>query len=172
MFMSPEAATGRPVDVRSDIYAAANIIFLMLTGRGPFDDQGDVEMVLKAHVSRPPPPLSLYSPDWVPESLEAAVAKGLEKDPNQRFQTASEFGKALYDVVSEYRNLLKNGNVPEKPNLATRDSAEAIAPQPQETSARSQGSGRVIQVLFMFALLLVSTAVGLFAIRRTLGQAP
>lgn len=159
LFMSPEAATGQRVDVRSDIYAAANIIYLMLTGRGPFDDCGDVASILKAHISKRPPPLSRFAKEWVPQSLENAIAKGLEKAKERRFQTADEFGAAIYDIMEEYREHVRAGTLPNK--NAKRPAIQSL-PKPLI-------SARLIQITLMFVLLLASIAIGHFAIHRSLG---
>jgi serine/threonine-protein kinase len=102
MFMSPEAAKGQKVDIRTDIYAAANILYLLLTGRGPFDDCGDIAKVLDAHATKPPTPPSQLTKAYIPPELDAAILKGLAKDPNDRFQTADEFEQNLRGTLNKY----------------------------------------------------------------------
>lgn len=171
MFMSPEAATGRPIDVRTDIYAAANMIYLMLTGRGPFDDAGSVDQMLHAHATKQPPPLSNSVPGPIPPALVQAVSKGLEKDPDRRFQSAHEFGKTIYDILMDH------------PKAKMLGSARAIASEPQPQfqrpnraflaiTSRSRVGARMVQALLVLALLVAAIGIGLFLIRKSLGASP
>jgi serine/threonine-protein kinase len=98
-FMSPEAAAGHPIDVRSDIYSAGCVLYRMLAGRGPFDHIEDTEKLLEALVEGDPAPPSAFLPRPLPTVVEALVLQAMSKDPNVRFQTASEFAEALYDIT-------------------------------------------------------------------------
>lgn len=82
-FSSPEAATGRPVTARSDVYSAAAVLFLLLSGRLPF--AGDPAAVLAAHATSPVPRL----PDCGPE-LADLLARAMDKDPAARPADAAE----------------------------------------------------------------------------------
>jgi eukaryotic-like serine/threonine-protein kinase len=94
-YMSPEQIQGRPLDGRSDLYAAGVLLFEMLTGRLPFptDDRSDW-LVACDHVQNPPPPLRKFLPQ-APVELEMLVAKALAKSANDRFQDAVAFGDAF-----------------------------------------------------------------------------
>lgn len=93
LYMSPEQFKGEPASVRSDIYAAGAVIYQMLTGQPPFN-RSDLAGLMFDHLSTPPVPINQHCSD-IPEWLEAAVLKALGKDPQQRFQTAGEFMRAL-----------------------------------------------------------------------------
>ena len=169
MFMSPEAASGRAIDVRTDIYAAANMLYLMITGRGPFDDEGDVDRVLHAHATKLPPPLSRFVTEPIPPALERAIAKGLEKDPDHRFQSAEEFSQTIYDILKDYQQ------------AKTLGPSEAGGPMPSPPSqhleqtnaaARSRFGTHVTQVSFVIAILTAAIALGLVVIRKFLGVSP
>ncbi|MEZ4253344.1 MAG: protein kinase, partial [Polyangiales bacterium] len=83
-YMAPEQAQGkREVDRRADLYALGVVIFELLTGERPFEDDSYPMLVLKI-CTEPPPPLRLYRPD-LPKELEDVVMRMLAKDPNQRF---------------------------------------------------------------------------------------
>jgi len=92
-YMSPEQARGKDLDHRSDIYSLGIVLYEMLTGRVPFDADGsgtsDYE-IRRGHIELPVPRLSKFLPG-IPQALELIVFKALEKDPDHRFQTASQF---------------------------------------------------------------------------------
>ena len=89
-FMSPEAARGQRVDHRADIYSAALVVYLMLTGRGPFDhaEPNDTFSIV-------PDPPSFHAPTPLPPMLDDAVLTALSSNPDGRFQNANAFSSAL-----------------------------------------------------------------------------
>jgi serine/threonine-protein kinase len=92
-YMSPEQVLNKEADIRSDIYALGITLYEMLTANTPF--QGDSEFhIMSDHVHTPPPPPSRFYP-YIPRGVENAVLKALAKNPDERFQTAEEFGAAL-----------------------------------------------------------------------------
>ena len=94
-FMSPEQAQGKVLDARSDIYSLATILYEMLTGKLPFDAKSPMEFI-QLHVTKPPIPLDERVPGKVfAPGLGAALAKALEKKPEDRYSSAAEFAEAL-----------------------------------------------------------------------------
>ncbi len=99
-YMSPEQARGRELDHRSDIYSLGVVFFEMLTGNVPFSDTGDGTSdyeIRRGHIELPPPSPRQFKADLSPE-LEKIVLKSLEKDPDDRYQTARDF----YLVLEEF----------------------------------------------------------------------
>src|SRR5438552_3004942 len=97
-YMSPEQIEGRTVDARADLYALGIILYEMLVGEVPFADQSTPAVLVKQLKERPVRP-SLKNAT-VPAALETISLRCLEKDPDQRFQTADEFAAALNDAAA------------------------------------------------------------------------
>lgn len=95
-YMSPEQATGKEVDHRTDIWALGVMLYEMLAGRLPF--RGDHEQaVLYLVINEDPEPVT-HIRDDVPAELEEIVEKALAKSPDKRFAMISEFSGALEDL--------------------------------------------------------------------------
>ena len=89
-YMSPEQASGEPVDERADQFAFGAILYEMLTGTGAFHHESAAR-VLAAVIEGEPEPLDID----VPEALRQIVTRSLEKDPAKRFDTMEELLGAL-----------------------------------------------------------------------------
>jgi hypothetical protein len=94
-YLSPEQASGQPVDERADLYALGCVLYEMLTGRVPFSADTPIATMYR-HVNEDPPPPSTFAP--IPSELEDIVMRALEKDPKHRFASASELEAALLAV--------------------------------------------------------------------------
>ena len=93
-YMAPEQVEGQEADQRTDIYALGAIIFEMVTGRVPFEGDSPLSVAYK-HKNEPPiPPRKLNA--QVPEPLNGLILRCLEKEKDNRYQTADE---VLADLV-------------------------------------------------------------------------
>jgi serine/threonine-protein kinase len=98
-YIPPEQAQGRPADFRSDLYALSVVLFEVFTGKLPF--KADTAMaVVVAHVQQPPPRPRAVNPR-LPAELEAAILRGLEKDPARRWQKAEDLLQALSAISAK-----------------------------------------------------------------------
>ncbi len=96
-YMSPEQITGEPLDARSDLWAAAAIVYRMAVGRAPFGSGALSELAMRIVATEPPTPTAL-APD-LPHEFDLWVQKGLAKKPPQRFQTARELADSMAMVA-------------------------------------------------------------------------
>jgi len=96
-YMSPEQATGDPLDHRSDVYGLGVIVYQMLTGKQPYNADTPMGVAIK-HVTDPVPDIRLVAPD-LPEALGDVMKKVLAKDREERYPTAVEFARALNQVA-------------------------------------------------------------------------
>jgi eukaryotic-like serine/threonine-protein kinase len=92
-FMSPEQIRGKPLDARSDVYALGIVAFEMFSGKLPFQGRNPQEMMI-ARLRGQPLTLRQLRPD-LPVSLERALARAMDTDPDARFATALEFAETL-----------------------------------------------------------------------------
>lgn len=94
-YMSPEHVMGHPLDGRSDLYSSAILLYELLTGRMPFDAEDKSEWIVRMqHLTTAPTPLRTYLPQ-APPVLEALLLQAMAKNPQERFQSAMEFGEAV-----------------------------------------------------------------------------
>lgn len=92
-YMAPEQIRGMEVDPRTDIYALGILLYEMLTGRLPFMNQNQFEL-MRAHIELPPPSPRSYAPH-LPESMERVMLQALAKRKEDRFASAYEFRDAI-----------------------------------------------------------------------------
>lgn len=92
-YMSPEQATGKPIDRRTDVFAAGVVLYEALVGDRLFQADSQLE-ILKNITDAPIPPPSSKAPD-VPKAVDEVVAKALERDVDKRYATAADFLEAL-----------------------------------------------------------------------------
>ena len=101
-FISPEGAAGERVDQRADLYSVGLLLYIMLAGRGPFDDRTSRREMVNAHAADRPEPPSRYAPEAVPPEMDRVIVKALEKSPDDRFQSAPEFARALRSAADSF----------------------------------------------------------------------
>ena len=91
-YVAPEQIRGDPIDGRADQYALAGLLFECLTGTAPFDGRSDVAVIF-AHLEEPVPPASGRDRS-LPPAVDAVLARGMAKDPGERFASCTELVRA------------------------------------------------------------------------------
>jgi eukaryotic-like serine/threonine-protein kinase len=127
-YLSPEQASGNPVDARSDVYSLGCVLYEILTGEPPFVGDSPVAVAYQ-HVREDPVAPSQRHADVSPE-LDAVVLKALAKNPENRYQSAAEMRADLVRV--------HNGEAPDAPKVLTeaeRTSYLAATPAPRHAAA-------------------------------------
>jgi len=117
-YMSPEQVRGLPVDQRSDIFALGAILYEMVTGTPTFQRPTSADS-MSAILNEEPPPIAQISPE-TPAGLERVVRRCIEKNPEQRFQSASDLAFALEALAD--------------PNISAPSGAHEV--KPDTTTAR------------------------------------
>jgi len=87
-YFSPEHARGEFTDAKSDLYSLGVVMYEMLTGKVPFDADTPVSVALKQVQEEPVDPKT-YNPN-IPVSVNRIILKAMQKDPNLRYQSATE----------------------------------------------------------------------------------
>ncbi len=101
-YMSPEQVTGEgALDGRSDLYAAACVLYEMLTGQPPYSGPTAQAVLAKKLVGAAPSARAIRPA--VPSALDACIARGMALAPEDRFATAEEFAAALAAARTEQR---------------------------------------------------------------------
>ena len=101
-YMSPEQLRGKAVDHRSDIFSVGAILYEMLTGRRAF--RGETEVDTITAVLRENPPQIDLEQAGIPVSFQQIVHHCLEKEPENRFQSARDLAFALETLANRFRH--------------------------------------------------------------------
>jgi len=145
LYMSPEQSTGREVDGRSDEYSLSCVVYEMLVGEPPFTGP-NVQSIIARHSMAAVSPPSIIRVS-IPETMERALLKALEKVPADRFPTVIMFAEALATpshVTAAMRR--QTGTMP-SPAAASRSWRRALrwaVPGGMALAAAAWGAGRLL----------------------------
>jgi serine/threonine protein kinase len=145
-YMSPEQIRGEALDGRADLYSTGVTLFEALTGQRPFKGT-EAAQILDAQLREVPPDPSFFRAVITPE-VSKIVLKSLQKSPENRYQTASQFREDLSNVL---KNLSASTFSPTEPAFRY--------PQVQE---KTPSSGTLFQTKF--------DPLGLERVRKDLAQ--
>lgn len=102
-YLAPEQACGEPVAAATDVYALGCVVYELLTGRPPFEADGEGEAkndVIRAHLERTPAPPSRVRPDLnLPSWVDDVVLWALAKRPEDRYSDVTSFARLFRSGV-------------------------------------------------------------------------
>jgi len=92
-YISPEQASSRKIDARSDIYSLGVMLYEMVTGQMPFTADTPIAVIMKHMNATPTPPTKLVP--TLPKGLEQIILCAMEKNPKNRYQSAAQLIRHL-----------------------------------------------------------------------------
>jgi serine/threonine protein kinase len=128
-YVAPEQISGGQIDARVDVYALGCLLFKLLTGEVPFPKEGDAAR-LYAHLNDPPPAPSLYVPE-VSMALDDVVVRAMSKQPDERYPSAGDLGRAAQAAERGERTTVPEHTV--ATGAAATRTAETVTPRPAAT---------------------------------------
>ena len=161
-YMSPEQTRATVVlDARSDIFSFGVVLFEMLTGRVPFSGETMADVVANI-LQTTPRNASRYNDD-VSEHIDAIVAKSLEKERHERYQTAADLLADLKALPATPEAVQKT--VPSSPEPATQILAAPTRPEPNAEPERNR-KYVFAAAAALIVLLLAGTGYWFYAVRN------
>jgi serine/threonine-protein kinase len=144
-YMAPEQLRGYAVDRRADVFALGVVVYEMLALRRLFQRKTDY-LTFRAVMEQPINNIRHYRPDC-PEALANAVSCALERDPDNRFATARQFGTAVLDAIGVHRRPWTQGEISDFVNAHFAD--EIRQRSLQITSAVHSGTRKSMPLIAM-----------------------
>lgn len=171
-YFSPEHARGGYTDSKSDLYSLGVVMYEMVTGKVPFDADTPVSIALKHMQEEPVPPIKVNKE--IPFAVNQIVLKAMKKDPNERYQNASEMIKDLNIALKrpeggfvEERNFedsftrrIPTVNVSDNRNGNIKSDNEEEKPKGKiATFFYNHPKTKVASIIALFVLIFVATLV-------------
>ncbi|MEM6931310.1 MAG: serine/threonine-protein kinase, partial [Myxococcota bacterium] len=172
-YMAPEQIRGEPLDGRVDIYALGMTLFLMLTGKKPFDARTTTAGILLTHLQESPAALRDAHPAGdFPDGLDEVLQRCLAKRRQDRYGSAFEVARDLQVLHRQLTGEPSTGtSIASVPPRSVRSVSSITSVDWPADSATPSGRRWSTLGIALGALLLVAVGAGLFAAWVTRGPA-
>jgi len=150
-YMSPEQCKSVPLDGRSDIYSLGCVMYQAVSGRVPFNGANALTTILMHINDRCPPFSMLHAGLKIPNGLEQIILHCLEKNPNDRYQTARQVSESLQQFLELYHQGSTNIDW-EEPNIGSTEDAIGQSAANAERSVGEPPSFAAQQILRLLTI--------------------
>lgn len=161
--MAPERFSDRKPTLAVDVYALTCVLYEALTGQLPFPAESQ-EGLVAGHLTSPAPRPSVTNPE-VPQALDDVIARGMAKEPDDRYGSAGALGRAASRALHGFgRTSIDPGNPmpPPRPHTTVGDQHDfpPSGPVPVSSGERSAGSRWLVPTVIAVSAALVLGAIG------------
>ncbi|MGE3268960.1 MAG: serine/threonine-protein kinase [Chloroflexota bacterium] len=181
-YMSPEQVAGRPVDLRTDLYAVGVVLYELLAGKAPFSGTSDPLAAMARVMHEAPAPIQTIRSD-LPPALAAVLDRALAKSPDWRYRSAAEMRQALAAASSAagataqlpaWTSGPQPGGQTPLPYPPGPPGARTPSPPGPPVPPRPTANPNLVPILLgvgALALLIVGGAIGMLTSPRFFGRA-
>jgi hypothetical protein len=134
--MSPEQTRAWPLDARSDLFSVGTVLYLLTTGKKPFDGATDVDVLMQVRRAKPEKPSSLVK-DLNPD-VERFINRALRADPAKRWQSAEQMADRIDTILVKLGQ--PSGPAPLKRWLETLGERDGAKPPAADNAAATDPS--------------------------------
>lgn len=160
-YIAPEQAKGEATDEKADIYSIGVVLYEMLAGKVPFDSENAVSVALM-QVQANAQKLTQINPD-IPKGLEQICVHAMQKNPRDRYQTATEMLLDIEEVIKNPNTTFNYSNNNEtftetviEPSYDVQDEYDEVI-DPQEDASRKR---KTIAAVVISVIVLIGVIIG------------
>jgi serine/threonine protein kinase len=135
-YMSPEQSQAKPLDGRSDLFSVGTVLYLLTTGKKPFDGPTDADVLMQVRRAKPAKPSTVVR-DLNPD-VERLINRALRADPGKRWQTAEQMADKIDAILVKLGQ--PSGPAPLKRWLETLRARDGARPPVADAAAPSDPS--------------------------------
>ncbi|MCH7689260.1 MAG: serine/threonine protein kinase, partial [Planctomycetes bacterium] len=160
-YMSPEQAQGQRVDHRADLFSLGSVLYAMCTGRPPFRADSTIAVIRRV-CDDTPRPIPQVNPD-IPGWLVAIIDKLLAKDPNERFESATE----VAELLGQHLAHIQQPSLVRRPVPVLQTADRSKPGHATRRSTKQRWAAAAILLLVLFGGLSFTEATGLTQVTST-----
>jgi serine/threonine-protein kinase len=160
-YLSPEQASGEPIDARVDQYALGCILYEMLTGVVPFRGNGPMSTLMKHLTEKPVPPRKRRPDLNIPESVERICLKAMAQRKDDRYANMEELGTALLGEIEQNNSMVSDISVPGLPAGSFTGPHSQVPTGPHAPTQKGAIPSRVEDKQRRLIVILIATILGL-----------